>query len=119
MGIKLSRALTLTRPPTRLASINSLTPLEPPSRRYSPSTPNISPTMAGDKLPSIHTLDKPEDYRTLLKEEVDDCFPCKLVGEAPFLISYRFHSQRPLTQGRRRCFPWSRDIHLLLGALSA
>lgn len=40
--------------------------------------------MAGDKLPSIHTLDKPEDYRTLLKEEVDDCFPCKLVGESPF-----------------------------------
>jgi len=50
---------------------------------FFPSTPNIAPTMAGDKIPSIRTLDKPEDYRTLLKEEVDDCFPCKLVGEFP------------------------------------
>ncbi|KAK0742881.1 hypothetical protein B0T18DRAFT_327702 [Schizothecium vesticola] len=61
--------------------------------------------MAGDKIPSIRTLDKPEDYRTLLKEEVDDCFPCKLVGGGAFLGlgAYSYfsgHSQLEKQQAR-------------------
>ncbi|KAK5661642.1 hypothetical protein OQA88_9742 [Cercophora sp. LCS_1] len=42
--------------------------------------------MAGDKVPSLPALEKPEDYKTLLKEDRgDDCLGCKLVGGGAFL----------------------------------
>ncbi|KAK0616297.1 hypothetical protein B0T14DRAFT_244314 [Immersiella caudata] len=42
--------------------------------------------MAGDKIPSIYSLDRPEDLKTLLKEDRgDDCLGCKLVGGGAFL----------------------------------
>ncbi len=38
--------------------------------------------MAGDKLPSVHSLDKPEDLKTLLREDAgNDCLSCRIVGE--------------------------------------
>ena len=38
--------------------------------------------MAGDKLPSVKTLEKPENLKDLLKEDRgDDCLSCKVVGE--------------------------------------
>ncbi|KAJ9142230.1 hypothetical protein NKR19_g7309 [Coniochaeta hoffmannii] len=42
--------------------------------------------MAGDKMPSVYTLDKPEKLEDLLKEDrADDCLPCKIVGGGAFL----------------------------------
>ncbi|KAB5577588.1 hypothetical protein GE09DRAFT_1213818 [Coniochaeta sp. 2T2.1] len=42
--------------------------------------------MAGDKIPSLYTLDKPEKLDDLLKQDRgEDCLPCKLVGGGAFL----------------------------------
>jgi hypothetical protein len=39
--------------------------------------------MAKDSLPSLHSLEKPENLQALLKEDRgDDCLPCKIVGES-------------------------------------
>lgn len=44
--------------------------------------------MAGDKLPPIQVLDRPEDLKKLLKEDRgDDCLGCKIIGELS-CISY-------------------------------
>ncbi|KAL7623422.1 hypothetical protein AAE478_007104 [Parahypoxylon ruwenzoriense] len=56
--------------------------------------------MAGDKVPSIGALDKPEDLKDLLKQDRgEDCMPCKIVGGGAFLglaaYSY-FSGQRQL-----------------------
>ena len=38
--------------------------------------------MAGDKLPTLQSLDKPEDLKTLLRQDRgDDCLSCKVVGK--------------------------------------
>lgn len=55
--------------------------------------------MAGDKIPSLATLDRPEKYQDLLKEDRgDDCMPCRIVGSGAFigLAGYSYisgHSQ--------------------------
>ena len=37
--------------------------------------------MAGDKLPSLQALEKPEKLQDLLKaDRGEDCTPCKVVG---------------------------------------
>ncbi|KAI1416130.1 hypothetical protein F5Y13DRAFT_186380 [Hypoxylon sp. FL1857] len=42
--------------------------------------------MSKDKVPSVGTLDKPEDLRDLLKQDRgDDCTPCRVVGGGAFL----------------------------------
>lgn len=42
--------------------------------------------MAGDKLPSVGSLDKPEDLQGLLRaDRGDDCTSCRLVGGGAFL----------------------------------
>ncbi|KAK1762376.1 hypothetical protein QBC33DRAFT_552053 [Phialemonium atrogriseum] len=42
--------------------------------------------MAGDKAPSVHSLDKPEKLQDLLKQDRgDDCLPCKIMGGGAFL----------------------------------
>jgi len=50
--------------------------------------------MGGDKVPPLQVLDKPEDLKTLLKEDRgDDCLSCKIVGELP---------TEPLTEVKER-----------------
>ncbi|RKU49667.1 hypothetical protein DL546_009769 [Coniochaeta pulveracea] len=42
--------------------------------------------MAGDKIPSVYALDKPEPLDELLKKDRgEDCLPCKVVGGGAFL----------------------------------
>ncbi|KAL1881448.1 hypothetical protein VTK73DRAFT_3966 [Phialemonium thermophilum] len=42
--------------------------------------------MAGDKVPPVHALDKPERLDDLLKQDRgDDCLPCKVIGGGAFL----------------------------------
>jgi hypothetical protein len=39
--------------------------------------------MAGDKIPSVGALDKPEDLNSLLRaDRGDDCTSCRLIGTA-------------------------------------
>ncbi|KAI1306175.1 hypothetical protein F5Y03DRAFT_394722 [Xylaria venustula] len=51
--------------------------------------------MAKDKVPSVGTLDKPENLDDLLKQDRgDDCLPCRLVGGGAFigLATYSYFS---------------------------
>ncbi|KAK0614992.1 hypothetical protein B0T17DRAFT_498086 [Bombardia bombarda] len=51
--------------------------------------------MAGDKLPSTYSLDRPEKLNDLLKKDrVDDCFGCRVVGATAFggLGAYSYFS---------------------------
>ncbi|KAI1396961.1 hypothetical protein F4819DRAFT_499857 [Hypoxylon fuscum] len=42
--------------------------------------------MKGDKVPTVGTLDKPEDLKDLLKQDRgEDCLPCRVVGGGAFL----------------------------------
>ncbi|GJN70865.1 hypothetical protein PLIIFM63780_002543 [Purpureocillium lilacinum] len=37
--------------------------------------------MAGDKVPTLHSLEKPEDLKQLMRQDRgDDCLSCKIVG---------------------------------------
>lgn len=37
--------------------------------------------MAKDAVPSLHTLERPEDLKSLLKEDGgDDCTSCRIIG---------------------------------------
>ncbi len=39
--------------------------------------------MAGNDIPSVRSLDRPEKYQDLLKQDRgEDCLPCKVVGES-------------------------------------
>jgi hypothetical protein len=43
--------------------------------------------MAGDKVPSIRSLDKPENLDELLRQDRgDDCLPCRVVGKLIYMI---------------------------------
>lgn len=48
--------------------------------------------MAGDKLPSLQALEKPEKLQDLLKaDRGEDCTPCKVVGTS---LPPRRHASR-------------------------
>ncbi|ELQ44221.1 hypothetical protein OOU_Y34scaffold00094g11 [Pyricularia oryzae Y34] len=36
--------------------------------------------MGGDRIPPLSTLDRPENYKDLLKDEADDCLGCRIIG---------------------------------------
>ncbi|KAI1270511.1 hypothetical protein F5Y18DRAFT_14715 [Xylariaceae sp. FL1019] len=51
--------------------------------------------MANDKIPSVGSLDRPENVHTLLKgDRGDDCLECRLTGGAAFLglAGYSYYS---------------------------
>ncbi|KJZ78228.1 hypothetical protein HIM_02266 [Hirsutella minnesotensis 3608] len=51
--------------------------------------------MAGDKVPTLHSLEKPEDLRQLLRQDRgDDCLSCRIVGSGAFfgLAAYSYWS---------------------------
>jgi hypothetical protein len=62
--------------------------VRPQHRQYQPkatearSSPKVtSLEMAGDKIPSLYALDKPEKLDDLLKQDRgEDCLPCRIVG---------------------------------------
>jgi hypothetical protein len=42
--------------------------------------------MSGDKIPTVHSLEKPEKLENILRQDRgDDCLPCKVVGQFPAL----------------------------------
>jgi hypothetical protein len=53
--------------------------------------------MAKDSIPSLQSLEKPEDLKTLLKQEAgDDCMSCRIVGKP------NLHPRLPHSPSRRR-----------------
>ncbi|KAI1184334.1 hypothetical protein F5B17DRAFT_433670 [Nemania serpens] len=51
--------------------------------------------MAGDKIPSVGILDKPESLNDLLKKDRgEDCLGCRVVGGSAFLglAAYSYYS---------------------------
>ncbi|KYK60375.1 hypothetical protein DCS_01512 [Drechmeria coniospora] len=51
--------------------------------------------MAGDKIPTLHSLEKPEDLKTLIRQDRgDDCLGCRIVGSGAFfgLAAYSYFS---------------------------
>lgn len=55
--------------------------------------------MAGDKVPSIHALEKPENFQEMLrKDRQEDCMSCKVVGtQQPFPLGHERGDRRALT----------------------
>jgi len=47
--------------------------------------------MAGDKIPTLRSLERPEKYQDLLKQEkeYDDCTACRIVGTYDLLSHMR------------------------------
>ncbi|KAK6951010.1 hypothetical protein Daesc_007539 [Daldinia eschscholtzii] len=62
--------------------------------------------MSRDKVPTVGTLDKPEDLKELLKQDRgEDCLPCRVVGGGAFigLAAYSYYSgQRELEKNSAR-----------------
>ncbi|TFB02110.1 hypothetical protein CCMA1212_005795 [Trichoderma ghanense] len=51
--------------------------------------------MAGDKIPTLHSLEKPERLQDILRQDRgDDCLPCKVIGSGAFfgLAAYSYFS---------------------------
>ncbi|PTB68056.1 hypothetical protein BBK36DRAFT_2882 [Trichoderma citrinoviride] len=51
--------------------------------------------MAGDKIPTLHSLEKPERLQDVLRQDRgDDCLPCKVIGSGAFfgLAAYSYFS---------------------------
>ncbi len=68
--ISAQRSLKLPLPP----STHDSSTFEPPN--------NDTPGMAGDGMPPLATLEKPEKYQKLLREDRgDDCLSCRVVGK--------------------------------------
>ncbi|KAI1099242.1 hypothetical protein F4804DRAFT_322468 [Jackrogersella minutella] len=62
--------------------------------------------MNKDKVPTVGTLDKPENLNSLLKQDRgEDCLPCRIVGGGAFLglAAYSYISgQRELEKNQAR-----------------
>ncbi|UNI20689.1 hypothetical protein JDV02_006756 [Purpureocillium takamizusanense] len=51
--------------------------------------------MASDKVPTLHSLEKPEDLKQLMRQDRgEDCLSCKIVGSGAFfgLAAYSYIS---------------------------
>lgn len=60
--------------------------------------------MTGDKLPTIHSLDRPEDLKGLLRQDRgDDCLSCKIVGTKPHVVCTRTKGEMNMLQQLGLC----------------
>ncbi|EFY90108.1 hypothetical protein J3459_006171 [Metarhizium acridum] len=69
--------------------------------------------MAGEKLPTIQSLDKPEDLKGLLRQDRgDDCLGCKIVGSGAFfgLGAYSYFSGMSQLEKQRQAILQSKSI---------
>ncbi|KAG5922774.1 hypothetical protein E4U42_005324 [Claviceps africana] len=69
--------------------------------------------MAGDKVPSIHALEKPENVHELLRQDRgDDCLSCRVVGSGAFfgLAAYSYLSGMSQLEKQRRAIVQSRSM---------
>ncbi|KAG5941204.1 hypothetical protein E4U53_007459 [Claviceps sorghi] len=69
--------------------------------------------MAGDKVPSIHALDRPENLQELLRQDRgDDCLSCRVVGSGAFfgLAAYSYLSGMSQLEKQRQAILQSRSM---------
>ncbi|KAK2612333.1 hypothetical protein QQS21_001597 [Conoideocrella luteorostrata] len=69
--------------------------------------------MAGDKIPTIQSLDKPEDLKGLLRQDRgDDCLSCKVVGSGAFfgLAAYSYFSGMSQLEKQRQVLLQSKSM---------
>ncbi|KAG5989483.1 hypothetical protein E4U54_004321 [Claviceps lovelessii] len=69
--------------------------------------------MAGDKVPSIHALERPENLKDLLRQDRgDDCLSCKIVGSGAFfgLAAYSYLSGMSQLEKQRQAILQSRSM---------
>ncbi|GAB0137487.1 hypothetical protein EsDP_00005749 [Epichloe bromicola] len=69
--------------------------------------------MAGDKLPTIHSLDRPEDLKGLLRQDRgDDCLSCKIVGSGALfgLGAYSYFSGMSQLEKQRQAILQSKSM---------
>ncbi|KZZ89130.1 hypothetical protein AAL_07778 [Moelleriella libera RCEF 2490] len=90
----------------------------PPTSALARSPARSLAAMAGDALPTVHALEKPQDLKGLLRQDRgDDCLSCRVVGSGAFfgLAAYSYFSgmaqlerQRHLVLRRSsKSSPWS------------
>lgn len=49
-------------------------------------------TMAGDKIPTVQSLEKPEKLEDILRQDRgEDCLPCKVVGQFLYSLNLRMN----------------------------
>lgn len=99
------QAQSLKWSPVNAANLDLLACREAHTQNFrlrSPTEYNLT-AMARDPVPSLQNLEKPEDYKSLLKQDVgDDCMSCRLMGtlsppcRLPFLPP---HGQQRSAQG--------------------
>ncbi|KAF4508000.1 hypothetical protein G6O67_004438 [Ophiocordyceps sinensis] len=69
--------------------------------------------MAGDKMPSLYALDKPEDLKELMRQDRgDDCLSCTIVGNSAFfgLAGYSYLSGMSQLERQRAAILKSRSV---------
>ncbi|PHH84139.1 hypothetical protein CDD83_2409 [Cordyceps sp. RAO-2017] len=69
--------------------------------------------MGGDKVPSLYSLEKPEDLKELMrKDRGDDCLSCKIVGSGAFfgLAAYGYFSGMSQLEKQRAAILKSRSV---------
>ncbi|OAA42130.1 hypothetical protein NOR_04979 [Metarhizium rileyi] len=69
--------------------------------------------MAGEKVPTVQSLDKPEDLKGLLRQDRgDDCLSCKVVGSGAFfgLGAYSYFSGMSQLERQRQAILQSKSM---------
>ncbi|EGR52591.1 hypothetical protein MKX07_000679 [Trichoderma sp. CBMAI-0711] len=69
--------------------------------------------MAGDKIPTLHSLEKPERLQDVLRQDRgDDCLPCKVIGSGAFfgLAAYSYFSGMSQLEKQRAVIMQSKSI---------
>ncbi|KOS20192.1 hypothetical protein ESCO_006242 [Escovopsis weberi] len=69
--------------------------------------------MANDKIPTLHSLEKPEDIRDVLRRDRgDDCLSCRIIGSGAFfgLAGYSYFSGMSQLERQRQVIQQSRSV---------
>ncbi|KAL7816505.1 hypothetical protein V8C44DRAFT_356221 [Trichoderma aethiopicum] len=69
--------------------------------------------MAGDKIPTLHSLEKPERLQDILRQDRgDDCLPCKVIGSGAFfgLAAYSYFSGMSQLEKQRAVIMQSKSM---------
>ncbi|PNY27485.1 Uncharacterized protein TCAP_02598 [Tolypocladium capitatum] len=69
--------------------------------------------MAGDEMPNVHSLERPEDLKELIRQDRgDDCLSCKVVGSGAFfgLAAYSYFSGMSQLEKQRAAILQSKSM---------
>ena len=43
--------------------------------------------MGADKIPTLESLERPENFQDVLRRDREDCLGCKIVGKSPLYMT--------------------------------